>query len=69
MFFGTIAHYEVRSNRGRSNQAEKVTVEIPDKRTFSVSLLFLASGALFLLIRYLLFVLRSLSQNDPCVST
>jgi hypothetical protein len=30
---------------GRSNQAEQVTVEIPDKRTVSFSLMFLASGA------------------------
>jgi hypothetical protein len=44
-------------------------VEIPDKRTFSFSLLFLASCDFCLLICFLLFFLWSLSHNDLCVST
>jgi hypothetical protein len=40
---------------GRSNPAEQVPVESPDKRTFSFSRLLLASCAIFL-IRFLLFL-------------
>jgi hypothetical protein len=62
---------------GRSNQTEKVMVEILDKYcTFSLLFVLpssvisiLPSCALFLIIVFLMFFLRSLSQNDIYVST